>query len=98
MYRKEVTDVPFIEKPNCITYEEGGERLAEVDFPATGSGAVEITHTFVNEALRGRGVAGQLMEHAVSALRGDGRRATLTCSFAQKWFDEHPEARDVLAK
>ena len=39
--------------------------LAEVTFPVVEPGVVEINRTFVDESLRGQGVAGQLMGRAV---------------------------------
>ena len=73
-----------------------GGVLAEITFPDGADGVPVIDHTFVDGSLRGQGVAGKLMEAAVSALRASGRRARVTCSYAAGWRDKHPEASDVL--
>ena len=73
-----------------------GGVLAEITFPAGADGVPVLDHTFVDNSLRGRGVAGQLMEAAVAALRASGRKARVTCSYAVSWRDRHPEAADVL--
>jgi predicted GNAT family acetyltransferase len=83
---------------NRIEYEEGGEVLAEVDFPASGAGAVEICHTWVDGSMRGRGLAGLLLERTAEELRQTGRKAVPTCSYAVDWFNKHPEYRDLLPR
>ena len=74
-----------------------GETIAEVLFPDRGDGTVEVTHTFVDDSLRGQGVAGKLMEALSAELRREGKRAVLTCSYAQSWFEKHCENADILA-
>ena len=74
-----------------------GQTIAEVFFPEEQDGIVNITHTFVDDSLRGQGVAGQLMEAVAMRLRREGKRARLTCSYAVRWFPAHPEFHDVLA-
>ena len=74
-----------------------GKTIAEVLFPDRGDGTVEVTHTFVDDSLRGQGVAGKLMEALAAELRREGKRAVLTCSYAQSWFAKHCENADILA-
>ena len=72
--------------------------LAEVDFPAVDGrdGVVEISHTFVDGSMRGKGVAGKLMEKTVEHLRRENLKAIPSCSYATAWFGKHREAQDVL--
>lgn len=70
--------------------------MAEILFPASHDDTVEITHTFVDPSLAGQGLAAQLTAAAVDELRRTHRRARLTCSYALRWFRQHPEAQDVL--
>lgn len=74
-----------------------GKVLAEVTFPQTEPGIVEIDHTFVDESLRGQGVAGELMTRATSAIAASGFLARPTCSYAIAWFERHPERAYLLA-
>ena len=76
--------------------DETGKLVAEITFPTVAEGVADIDHTFVDESLRGQGVAGELMQRAVDSLRASGRKAVATCSYARKWFDQHPEQKDVL--
>ena len=88
----------FLKEPGRIyRTDASGQTIAEVTFPAAGEGVVDIDHTFVDPSLRGQGVAGQLMQALADQLRLERRKAVLTCSYAQKWFGEHPEYGDVLA-
>ena len=61
--------MPFITEENRIIYQQDGQTLAEITFPAFEEGVVNIDHTFVDPVLRGQGVAGQLMQHTADALR-----------------------------
>jgi predicted GNAT family acetyltransferase len=79
-----------------IEYEENGEILAEVCFPALEDNLVDLCHTYVSDKLRGQGMAGRLMERAAEELRKTNRRAVLTCSYAIKWFSEHEGYDDIL--
>lgn len=87
----------FQYEDNRIFLPDGkGGVLAEITFPVGGDGLPVIDHTYVSGSLRGQGVAGKLMEAAVTALRASGRQAHVTCSYAVGWRDKHPEAADVL--
>lgn len=83
-----------------FTADEGvraGEVVAEVTFPTVEPGIAEIDHTFVDESLRGRGVAGELLKRAVAVIERDGKRVRPTCSYAVRWFERHPEHAHLLA-
>ena len=47
--------------------------------------------TFVDECLRGQGVAAQLMAAYQSLLEKEQRKSTATCSYALKWAEKHKE-------
>ena len=86
----------FEVQENRIVYRQNDEILAEITFPAWKENILNIDHTFVDETLRGQGVAGQLMQRTAEELRRTGRKAVATCSYAKKWFEQHEEYRDVL--
>jgi len=77
--------------------DETGKTIAEVTFPEVREGVVDINRTFVDDSLRGQGIAGKLLKAAVAVLRASGRKAVLSCSYAVKWFEKHPEEKDLLA-
>ena len=74
-----------------------GELLAEVTFPTGPDGIADINHTFVDESLRGQGVANQLLQAAAQELRAQGRKTKTSCWYAAQWFAKHPQEQDLLA-
>lgn len=77
---------------------EDGKVLAEVTFPTGPDGVADINHTFVDESLRGQGVASQLLRAAADQIRAQGKKTKLTCSYAVTWFEKHPEEQDLVVK
>lgn len=87
----------FLHAPGRIWMTDDKDHMiAEIDFPYDGDGVVNITHTFVDDSLRGQGVAGQLVQEAAEQLRREGKKARLTCSYAQVWFKRHKEYADLI--
>lgn len=60
-------------------------------------GKVIITHTETPPALRGRGIASQLIHGALEQIRADGRKVVAACGFVVDYLDKHPEFADVAA-
>ena len=83
------------ERERIFALDEQGKLVAEVTFPVS-EGVADIDHTFVDQSLRAQGVAGQLLDAAVRQIRMEGLRAKATCSYAAKWFKEHPDQSDLL--
>ncbi|WP_182405866.1 GNAT family N-acetyltransferase [Mitsuokella multacida] len=66
--------------------DEMGKVIAEIVFPEVRPGVCEIMHTYVDNSLRGQGIAGKLMTLAVTAIKRDGKTVTASCSYAVKWL------------
>lgn len=75
---------------------EAGELIAEVTFPLISEDTVNMDHTFVDDSLRGQGIAGKLVSLAVEQIRKDQKKVIPTCSYAKGWFEKHPEHHDIL--
>lgn len=60
-------------------------------------GKVIITHTETPRALRGRGVASDLVQGALEQIRLEGLKVVAGCSFVVDYLDKHPEFTDVTA-
>jgi predicted GNAT family acetyltransferase len=89
----------FERKGNWIfKRDDEGEVIAEVTFPKLRDGVVVINHTWVDGSLRGRGVAGELVEAAYEAIKADGLKTEVTCPYAVKWFNDRPEKNDIVAE
>jgi uncharacterized protein len=88
----------FIYETNRIfAKDETGKIIAEVTFPDRSETIVEITRTFVDDSLRGQGVASKLLGAVASKLRSEHKRAYPTCSYAVKWFENHPDEQDIVS-
>ena len=72
---------------------EGG--IAFANYRLTPS-AVIITHTETPRALRGRGIASELVEGALALIRADGRKVIAGCSFVVDYLRKHPEYGDMV--
>ena len=59
------------EKGRIFALDADGKLLAEVTFPAE-NGVATITHTFVDDSLRGQGVASQILAEAAEQIRASG--------------------------
>ena len=57
---------------------------------------MRITHTLVPDALRGRGIAGQLVRAAFDQARSEGWRVVTQCAYAAAWVERHPEYADLV--
>ncbi len=89
----------FIHESNRIYMnDEVNHMVAVVTFPPVKEGVVKIEHTFVDTSLRGQGVAAKLMAEVAAQLRENKLKAMLSCSYAVKWFQEHPECSDLIVK
>lgn len=72
---------------------KGGVAFANYrDTPA----AVIITHTETPPALRGHGIASQLIEGALALIRADGRKVIAGCGFVVDYLRKHPEYADIV--
>lgn len=86
-----------ISKERIWLEDADGKEIAYVTFPTVDEHLVYVNHTVVDDCLRGQGMAGKLMEQLVDTLRSRNDKAALTCSYAIKWFEKHPECSDVLS-
>lgn len=61
-------------------------------------GRMVITHTGVPAALRGRGVAGQLVQAAFEHARHHALQVEPRCEYASAWVGRHPDYADLVAR
>ena len=84
------------EKGRIFLNDENGRMIAEATFP--GEEAWRLDRTFVDESLRGQGVAGKLVEAVVEKARREGAKIVPVCSYAVSAFEKHEDYHDVLAE
>lgn len=76
---------------------ERGEAVLDYEL-ADGGDTLDLTRTFVSEELRGEGLAGQVVQHALDWARHHDKRVIATCPYVQRWIERHPEYGDLLAR
>ena len=81
-----------IEQGRIFQTDKNGKTVAEITFAETAPGVYTIDHTFVDESLRGQGIAGKLVHAAVDEIEKRGGQVTATCSHAYRWLKEHGKA------
>ncbi|HYI08777.1 MAG TPA: GNAT family N-acetyltransferase [Thermoanaerobaculia bacterium] len=59
---------------------------------------IVLTHTIVPDAISGRGIAGELVKHALDAARGRKLTVVPQCSYVAAYIKRHPEYEDLLQK
>lgn len=84
------------EKNRIYANDDNNHVIAEVTFPFISDSVVNIDHTFVDSSLRGRGIADSLLNAATAHICEQGFKAVATCPYAVKWFEAHPEHKNVL--
>jgi uncharacterized protein len=72
-----------------------GDEIAFADYRLTPK-AVVITHTETPRALRGRGIASELVKGALELIRTDGRKVIAGCGFVADYLRKHPEYADLM--
>ena len=79
----------FIREDNRIySIDDAGKIVAEITFPEIEKGVYNIDHTFVDDSLRGQGIAKQLVEMAIQQIESKNGKVQATCSYAKKYLNE----------
>lgn len=76
--------------------DESGLLLAEVTFPARDDLRVDINHVYVDESLRGQGIASNLMLEAYNFIKSKNLKIVAKCPYAISWFKKHEEYQDIV--
>lgn len=82
------------DRKRFVVYAHGEE--AVVDYLVAADGALILEHTFTPPSMRGQGVAGVLVRAAAEYARETGVHIEPRCSYAVRFFDNHPEFQDLL--
>ena len=71
-------------------------RIAEIDFRIVEEGTIEVYRTFVDESLRGMGVANKLVEELIIYMKENNLKCIPICSYVVKWFEKHENMSYLL--
>ena len=88
----------FQKEEGRIYLEKDGKIIAEIEYEDLGNNEYNIFHTFVDESLRGQGVASKLVELAIEEIKKKNEKKLnsdsdvkirATCSYAKVWLERH---------
>lgn len=71
--------------------EDEFNAVAFINFPKNYDNKYTITKVFVDNSLRGQGVAGKLMDFLVEYAINNNLKLNATCSYAVSWFEKNIE-------
>lgn len=57
---------------------------------------VVFTHTEVDEAFEGKGLAGQMVKAALDDVRAQGKKVRALCPYVARYIERHPEYGDLV--
>jgi uncharacterized protein len=60
------------------------------------AGAIMFTHTAIEDAFAGKGLASTLIKHALNDARGAGVAVLPQCPFVKGYIAKHPEYLDLV--
>lgn len=61
-------------------------------------GVLAYNHTYVPPALRGKGIAADLVKTALDFAREEGLKVKPNCSYVRLYMRRHPEYHDLTAE
>jgi uncharacterized protein len=57
---------------------------------------ITFTHTIVDEALEGRGIAGAMVKHALEDAKTHGLEVVPQCQYVARYIERHPEYQNIV--
>ena len=89
----------FKYEENKIYLKNDDEKVvAEITFPNEKANIVNINYVFVDESIRGQGIANKIMKEAVKQIKKSGKKVIASCPFAKSWFEKNIEYKELLIK
>lgn len=75
-----------------------GKKAGEMTYSVAGESMIIVDSTHVDEAFKGQGVGGKLLQEGVVPFAREKKIKVMPlCPFAKAMFDKHPELADLRA-
>lgn len=75
------------------------ELIAEITYEIVNEHVVDANHTYVDESLRGQGVAEQLVDRLVEEMKNEEKKIRPTCPYIVNLFERKAEKyEDIKAE
>ncbi len=78
-------------------YTKKGEKESYLVYDKPEFKTLEYQKTFVPKELRGMGISQELAGHALNYAKNMGFKVRPTCPVVEKFINEHPEYKEVVA-
>jgi len=79
--------MPIIRTDNALAYQaENGETLGKITWRTIDAHTIDANHTYVAPALRGQGIARQLLDALAALATAEGWRIHASCPYVVKMF------------
>lgn len=79
------------ELEGAFEIKEGEKLLAELNFKKLSNNRVDAYHTFVDDSLRGQGIAEQLYQSLLAYVKEKGYTIVPTCTYIEKRIQKNTE-------
>ena len=70
--------------------------LCEVTFPNRDEKRVNLDHVYVDQSLRGQGIASKLVSMAYDYIEEKDLKIIAKCPYAITWFKKHEDHQDIV--
>lgn len=90
-------DVEVSDHPESDRYEVrvAGELAGHADYQR-GPGQIAFTHTEIDSAYSGQGLAGRLVQKSLDDAKATGNEVLPFCPFYRGWIAKHPDYLDLV--
>ena len=90
----------LFEKADAVRHDRAAGRFetssgTRLDYRADGDHAITITHTFVPQPLRGKGLAVQLMEAVIEYAVNNGLSVKASCDYAKAYLERKKSLKPI---
>ena len=80
----------FIKEEGKIYCEDNnGKIITKITYEDMKDGTYNINHTFVDESLRGQGIAQKLVEEVIKEIKNKNGKITATCTYAKRYLEKN---------
>lgn len=88
-----MSDFTIVNASESSRYEirDGDTVAGFAEYVLPDDGHVDFTHTVVDDAYGGQGLAGQLVRFALDDVRAMNKRIIPHCPYVAGWITKHPE-------
>ncbi len=76
--------------------QRNGDVVGHLDYRTQGN-TVDLTHAETDNAVRGEGIGGQLVQGALDTIKTEKMSVIATCPFVASWIEQHEEYQSLLA-